>query len=277
MLIGAVVAAGAAFCVGRTVATTQRTRAVGGQPAWLAQASPEAVQAEERFEQLARQQMDVLHAERAVLASMLSDTQFTGEQILDQVEKVMQTHAALAKSVGVHLANLQGILPPLQGQRLMSSCANSLQGSLQRRYRWRGGAQDQGERFMGGRRGRGGWGAGHGRQYRGGRSDSTSGLARRLQLTQEQNTWIQQQDPNFAEQCALLNEKLYEAHASLVASIESAQATEQELATKVDDLIAAHEALETRVAQHIVLLRPQLSQEQRNLLSDLCGARYAEN
>lgn len=211
---------GAAFCVGRTAATTQRIRASRGQPVWLANASPEVAQAEQRFGQLAREQMDTLRAERAVLASMLSDTQFTGEQVLAQVDKIGQNHATLGKSVGVHLANLQGILPAGQGRRLMSSCANSLQGSVQRRYRWRGG-QGQSENLTGGRRSGGGRGAGYGRQYRGGRNNNTSSLDRRLQLTQEQSAWIRQQDPNFEEQC-------------------------------------------------IVLLRPRLSQEQRDLLSSLC-------
>ena len=69
---------------------------------------------------------------------------------------------------------------------------------------------------------------------------------------------------------AVLRDRLYEVHANRVASLENAQMTEQELATKVDALIEAHDALEKRVARHIVLLRPQLSQEQRDHLSGLC-------
>ena len=167
ILIGAILAAGTAFCIGRTVATAQRVRATGVKPAWLVNGSPAAVQAERRFEQLVREQTDVVRAEQALLTSMLPDIRFTGEQILAQVDKVMQSHATLAKSVGVHLTDMRGILPGAQGQRLMSSCANSLQGSVQRRYRWRGGAQEQGEGFTGGRRrgpgrGEGGPGSGYG-------------------------------------------------------------------------------------------------------------------
>jgi hypothetical protein len=89
-------------------------------------------------------------------------------------------------------------------------------------------------------------------------------------LTQEQRTWIEQQDPNFQGQWTVLLDRLYEAHINLVASLESAQSTEQELTAKVDALIETHNALEKRVAQHIVLLRPQLSQQQLDQLCELC-------
>jgi hypothetical protein len=279
ILIGVILAAGtAAFWVGRTVALRQRSLATGVQTGWLENVSPETVQAEQRFEQQTQGLMEAVRAEQSVLVSMLPDSRFTSEQVLAQVNTIAQSYATLARSVGGHVAHLRSTLPDAQRQLLTLSCSNSLRGSMQRRYRWRGGAQDQGQGFMGGRRGgwgrgEGGRGAGYGRQYRGGRSDSMSGLAHRLQLTQEQSTWIQQQDPNFEEQCVLLRDRLYEVHAAFVVSFENAQMTEQELATKLDALIEAHDALEKKVAQHIMLLRSKLSQEQRDLLSGLCRGR----
>lgn len=127
---------------------------------------------------------------------------------------------------------------------------------------------------MGGRWG--GWGRGEGqgagyrRQYRGGRGASPPGLAGRLRLTQEQSTWIQQQDPNFEEQSGVLRDRLYGVHTDLVASLENARITAQELAAKVDALIEARDTLEKRVARYIVLLRPQLSPEQFDHLAQLC-------
>ena len=59
----------------------------------------------------------------------------------------------------------------------------------------------------------------------------------------------------------------------LLASLEDTQVTEQELATKVETLVEAHKALEKRVAQHIVLLRPRLTQEQRDQLGGLCSRK----
>jgi len=276
ILVGVVLAAGtAAFCIGRTTALRQRTDAGGPQAQWLKGVSPQAAQTEQRFEQQTRQLMDEVRAKQAALTSMLPDNRFTSTQILAQVDDIARSYATLARSVGGHVALLRGTLPGPQRQQVMQSCANSVRGSMQRRYRWRGGAQDQGQGFMGGRRG--GWGrgegrgAGYGRQYRGGRSNGAQGLADSLRLTREQSTWIHQQDPNFEEQCTVLRDRLYEAHTNLLASLEDAQMTEQELAAKVDALIEAHDALEKRVAQHIVLLRPQLSQEQRNQLGGLCS------
>lgn len=277
ILVGVVLAAGtAAFSVGRTAALRQATDATGEQVQWLKGAPLEAVQTEQQFEQQTRQLIGQVRAKQAVLSSMLPDTRFTGEQILGQVDDIAQSYATLARSVGGHVARLRSTLPEAQKQQVMQSCANSVRGSMQRRYRYRGGAQDQGQGFMGGRhggwgRGEGGRGAGYGRQYRGGRNDGTQSLAGRLRLTQEQSTWIQRLDPNFEEQCIVLRDRLYEAHTNLLASLEDAQMTEQELAAKVDALIEAHDALEKRVAQHIVLLRPQLSQEQRDQLGGLCS------
>jgi hypothetical protein len=278
ILVGVILAAGtAAFCVGRTAALRHRTSAAGPQTPWLT--FPQAMQTEQRFGQQTRQRMDEVRAKQAELTSMLPDDRFTGTQILGQVDYIARSYAALARSVGGHVALLRSTLPQAQRQQVMQSCANSLRGSMLRRYRWRGGTQDQGPAFMGGRRGGwgrgGGRGSGYGKQYRGGRNEGSQDLAGRLRLTQEQSTWIGQQDPNFETQCAALRDRLYAAHTDLAASLENAQSTEQELTAKVDALIDAHNALEKRVAQHIVLLRPQLSQRQLDQLCELCrgGAR----
>jgi hypothetical protein len=275
ILVGVITAAGvAAFGVGRTAALRHRTGTTGPQVEWLRGVSAQTVQAEERFEQQSRQWMEDVRAKQAALTSMLPDDRFTGAQILGQVDEVAQSYAVLARSVGKHIFHLRSVLPEGQRQQVMQACANSLRACMQRRYRWRGGAQDQGPGFMGG--GRGGWGrgqgrgAGYGRQYRGGRGQEAPGLVGRLRLTQEQSVWIRQQDPNFDAESAVLRDRLCEVHAELVASLEEANLTERELSANIDLLITAHEALEKRVAQHIVLLRPQLSQEQRDLLGGLC-------
>jgi len=275
ILFGVILAVGtAAFCVGRASALRRRTDAGSPQPQWLKGVSPQAVQTEQRFEQQTRRLMDEVRVKQAMLTSMLPDNRFTGSQILAQVDDIAQSYATLAKSVGGHVEILCSTLPAPQKQQVMQSCSNSVRGCMQRRYRWRGGAQDQGQGLMGGRRG--GWGrgqgrgAGYGRQYRGGRNEGTQNLAARLRLTQEQSTWIERQDPEFEAQCVVLRERLYEAHANLLAGLDNTQSTDRELTAKVDALIDAHNALEKRVAQYVVLLRPQLSQEQRERLGELC-------
>jgi hypothetical protein len=272
-LVGMALAAGAmAFLVGRAAAVRPKV------PGWLEDVPAETVQAEQDFQDQTRRLTQALRDEQAALISMLPDGRFTGEQILAQVDTVTQSYARLAESVGAHLVRLDGVLPRVQGRRLMQCCANSIRGSMQRRYRWRGGFQQTEGGFMGSRRGGPGRGAGrragYGRQFRGGWSDDSGGLARRLQLTDEQNAWIRRQDPNVEEQCAALRDRLYEVHEDLVASLGNAQTSGEELMTKVEDLIEAYSALEKRVARHVVLLRPQLSQQQRQHLSDLCRGGF---
>lgn len=278
ILVGMILAAGAAaFCVGRTAAPRQTTDVTNAQAQWLTGISPQAVQAEERFEQQTRQRMEEVRAKQAVLTSMLPDNHFTGAQILAQVDDIAQSYATLTRSVGGHMAQWRNTLPEVPRRQALQCCANSLRGCMQRRFRWRGGAQDQGPGFMGG--GRGGWGrgGGYGRQYRGGRGGGPQDFAGRLRLTQEQATWIGQQDPNFEAECTVLRDRLYESHANLLANLENAQSTEQELTTRVEALIEAHNALEKRVARHIVLLRPQLTPPQLDQLCGLCcgGTRAA--
>lgn len=117
-----------------------------------------------------------------------------------------------------------------------------------------------------------GWGGpGFGRQYRGG-SEAQRGFVGKLRLTEEQAAWIGQQDPDFDGQVATLRGRLSQVHADLAANLETSRIDGEAFLTQLEDLIQAYSALELRVTQHLVLLRPQLSQEQRNLLSSLCGA-----
>jgi hypothetical protein len=277
IFIGIILAAGtAAFCVGRKAALRQETQAASIPMGWLKNASANTVAAERSFERQTRQWTDAVRAKQAALASMLPDNRFTSEQILAQVDSVAQSYATLAESVGGHLARLRNTLPEPQKQLLVQSCSQSLRGSMQRRYRWRGGAQGQADTITGGRRG--GWrqgAGGRGKQYRGGWSQSTQGPARGLPLTPEQNAWIRQQDPSFEDQCVLLRDRLYQAQEAFVAAFDNVRTTDKELAAKIADFVAAHSALEKRVAQYLMLLRPQLSPVQRELLSELCRGQTA--
>lgn len=271
------VAAGAAsFYLGRTGAAD---RAAGQDPvavSWLHGAPAGVVEAERQFDVQTRQMMDAVRAEQRALSSMLADANAQGEQILDQANRVVESYATVLRTVGRHLTQLQDSLSQSQMRSLLQSCAGSVRGQVQRRYRWRGGASEgtRGRGYMGGRgpddsRGRGG--PGFGRQYRGG-SEAQRGFVGKLRLTEEQAAWIGQQDPDFDGQVATLRGRLSQVHADLAANLETSRIDGEAFLTQLEDLIQAYSALELRVTQHLVLLRPQLSQEQRNLLSSLCGA-----
>ncbi len=267
VLVVVAVAVGAvAFCAGRTMTARQRSREHSGRREWLRKAPAAVVQADRDFEQQARQWVDAVRAEQVALLSLLADPCSPREQVFAQVDRVVESHATLLRSVGRHLVQLRDSLPEPQERRLMQFCAHSLRGSAQRRYRWRGGTQDGGAGAPG--RG-GGRGAGRGRQYRRGRGEGHP-LAHKLQLTQEQIAWVQQHDPDFDQQCLVLRDSLREAHMGLVASFDDEQTADEELLAQVDRLIEAHSSLERRVAEHVVALQPRLTQQQRQRLLGLC-------
>jgi hypothetical protein len=232
--------------------------------------------AERQFEAHRARLVDAVRAEQALLAAVLADPCSTDRQILARVDRLVDTHELLLRVVGQRLATVQAKLPRTQAQEFMTSCANSLEGHVQRRYRWRGGAQDDSlqQTQHEDRWGRHGWGTagqggGRGRQYRWGQTGG-HGLARRLHMTEAQIVWAQQQDPDFEDDCALLKSRLREAYAALLAGLEHMDAGGENRLTGLDDLIDAHNSLERRVAEHIVLLRSRLSQEQLQHLSELC-------
>jgi len=69
---------------------------------------------------------DRLHEERQALASLLEDPATPGEQILDQVERVITAHAALERRVAQHLLAIRSHLTPAQQQRLLQFCAEAV-------------------------------------------------------------------------------------------------------------------------------------------------------
>jgi len=266
ILVVLIVALGAAaFYAGRTRAAGRNTAG----PGWLRDVPASTVEEEVYFAQQARLLSETVCAERAAFSSMLADANATEDQIRVQMDRVLESHGTLVRAVGQRLVGLRERLPELQARGFMQSCADSLRGQVQRRYRWRGGAQDDSglQAHTGGR------GAGYGRQYRGGRDGGLHLFARRLQLTEEQNAWMEAHDPNFEADCVLLKERLRQVHTDLIASLEDSDSVDQELLAQIDTLVEAHRELETRVAQSIMLLRPHLSPEQRTHLSGLCRGR----
>jgi len=96
-------------------------------------------------------------------------------------------------------------------------------------------------------------------------------------LTDEQTALALQNDPSFEEDCIHLKNEVSDAHGELLADFEDPQTSDETLLAGVDRLIAAHNDLETRVARHVVKLRPYLSPEQMDRLLGLCEGRHDAN
>lgn len=274
LLAVAVLASGAvSFVAGRLLAARRERESVSD--GWLRGAAAPVRQAERRFEQQAQQLVETVASRKQDLAALLVDPRSPDAAILAQVQRVLASNRALMLAVGGHLIELRDSLPPQAKQRLMNSCVGSLEGRVRRRYRWRGGAGDDAGRRGGGygRGPGGGFGVGRRRQYRGGRGGEP---ADKLQLTAEQIAFARQHDPNFSADCARLTGEVAAAYASVLTALEDLRTGESQLLARLDELVDAHGQLELRVARHVILIRPQLSAQQRQRLAGLSrgGSRY---
>ena len=88
---------------------------------------------------------------------------------------------------------------------------------------------------------------------------------------------LRQVDPTFAADRAELEGNLAVERERLAGLFERDSAMDGEVLGQVERAIAAHDALERRVAKYLLALRPHLSAEQRSRLFDRCanGVRKA--
>ena len=92
-----------------------------------------------------------------------------------------------------------------------------------------------------------------------------------LGLTDDQIKAIDRADPDFDQQAADLIKRRSEARDELAKLLEDAGATDVQLLKAVEATIEAHNALERRVARHILLVREHLEPQQRSRLMGLCA------
>ena len=270
----------ASFLAGRVTRAQRPGAEAAVQSDWLPEAPATTQEAERQFQNRVREMTTNVRSQKTLLSSILADPHGTEERILSQVEEVMHAHEILLRAVGQHLTELRANLPEQQRRDLMQSCADSLQGGMQRRYRWRGGGrggnpwQNGDHQFPGGlAHGRDGRGVGYGRRYRDGQQNGY-GLARRLQLTDAQIVLARRHDPNFEEECTRLKNEVCDAHIQLLAGFQDPRTADETLLAGISRLVEAHNNLEKRVARHVVQLRPYLSSRQMNCLIGLCEGRH---
>jgi hypothetical protein len=258
VVAGVLAAAVASFVAGR-VMTPRRPSG------WLQNASAQVRQADLQFEEQAGRLAQAAGLQRDKLSALLADGSATDQQILEQANRLVESNTTLVKAVAAHLMALRSSVPPAQRQNLMASCAGCMQGQFQRRYRYRGGTQDQTAW-----QGRGG-GRGRMRRYRGGAG--APAVVGRLQLTAEQKAQVQAADPDFDTDASSLMARLDRAQAVLLAGFQDKQISNEDLLKRADNLAAARSDLETRAARHVALIHAILSPQQRQTLAQLVGAQ----
>ena len=87
-----------------------------------------------------------------------------------------------------------------------------------------------------------------------------------LDLTDEQIAEINTLDGSFADDLNDARTKLNEARSALAMLFEQAETTDEQLCEGVEAVIAAHNALERRVAEHLILVRKHLTPTQQGRL-----------
>lgn len=82
---------------------------------------------------------------------------------------------------------------------------------------------------------------------------------------------VEEADPHFHAESDAMAERLAAEKAALAAALEDPEASDGEILEQVERVIAAGNALERRVAQYVVAIRPHLSADQRHMLMQLCA------
>ncbi len=97
-----------------------------------------------------------------------------------------------------------------------------------------------------------------------------------LRLMPDQIEKIAGVDPDFAAESADLEAALAVERDQLATLFEDSDATDEVIAQQVEEVIAAHNQLERRVAKHLLALRPHLTDEQRAKLFQRCAKGIRE-
>ena len=92
-----------------------------------------------------------------------------------------------------------------------------------------------------------------------------------LSLTDAQIKAMDRADPDFDQQAADLAKRLSDARGELATVLEDGDATDAQVLEGVEATIEAHNALERRVARHMLLVREHLEPQQRTRLMGLCA------
>jgi len=97
-------------------------------------------------------------------------------------------------------------------------------------------------------------------------------LARWLGLSPQQLRVVEHDDPHFAREAAELDAQLRHEQEKLAALLEAISTPDEQILEQLERVIAAHAALERRVARYVLKIRHHLSPDQQRRLLGLCAS-----
>lgn len=231
-------------------------------PAWMQNVPAPLARDEQAFSDSVQTAAQDLKSHQVKLGELLQDPAASDDAILAQADIIAQTHTALLHAIAEHLVALRTNLPDSQKELLSGFCRQTLGAPMQRRYRH--GRQDpaiesphQPDR---------GFGRGFGQQHRRGQC----GLIQKLQFTDRQLALVQQKDPAFESDIRQLRSRLLDERSKLQTLLETGQNPNGQLMRQVNAVITAHNALEKRLIDFILTMRPHFTPDQQQRLIGLC-------
>jgi len=98
-----------------------------------------------------------------------------------------------------------------------------------------------------------------------------------LHLSADQRKQVRQTDPKFGDEAGALRAETDKDRRALSALLEDPNSTDEQITAQVERVIASHDALERRVARHLLALRKLLTVQQAKQLMGLAasGVRQA--
>jgi hypothetical protein len=101
--------------------------------------------------------------------------------------------------------------------------------------------------------------------------EAANALMRWLNASPRQQAELHADDPNFAADLVRLRTELQTRRSELAVSLEDPAASDAQIRSRVEAVIAASAALERRVTDYLLLVRKHLTAEQQRRLFGLCA------
>lgn len=105
-----------------------------------------------------------------------------------------------------------------------------------------------------------------------GRRGHHAALSRWLALSPERAQAVREADPDFEQDVDLLTANLQGEREKLADLLDDPTSPNEQVMERVERVILAHNALERRVASHVLVIRPHLTAEQQKQLMGLCAS-----
>jgi len=93
-----------------------------------------------------------------------------------------------------------------------------------------------------------------------------------LKLSEQQRTSVRATDPTFVDDAGRLRQEVEADRMALAALLETPGSTDRQIMDQIERAIVSHDALERRVAKHMLAIRPILTPEQAKQLMGLAAS-----